>query len=241
MIRKKGDDRNGHFSSNRRRCAPDSQTRRRHGQHPGADPAHGRGARQRDNGRPGRGRLRRRQPAQRLPRAHARHQRGNDKPAHSQAAPRQLLPRGPHRTLLAGRPGGHRRSIRDGDLRRVHEEGGARGGVAGYRPHERLAGLPHMRVTGRYHGRSAGEGPVRRLLSPHLGRRHLYQVPRRRARVVMRARHRYRRRLRWVPATARARCHRYRELRRLAGIPAIAARAGRERRALRHLRRPRGA
>ena len=63
-------------------------------------------------------------------------------------------------------------------------EGG--GGVSRHRPHERLPGVEDMRVAGRYRGRPAKTGPLRRLLPLHLGRRHLRQVPRRRPRVVVR-------------------------------------------------------
>lgn len=66
--------------------------------------------------------MRRRQPAQRLSRAHARHQRWRRQPAHPQAQTRQLLPGRSARALLARGPRGDSGRVRDGDLRRVNEE-----------------------------------------------------------------------------------------------------------------------
>ena len=57
------------------------------------------------------------------------------------------FPDGPAHSLLAGRSGRCRRGIGNGDLRRFHEEGGARGRVPRHRPHERLAGVEDMRVS----------------------------------------------------------------------------------------------
>lgn len=85
--------------------------------------------------------MRRRQPAQRISRARARHQRRDDRPAHPQAQARGPLPGGPAGPLLQGRQGGGRGGLRDGDVRRFHEEGRARGVRHGRRPHECDPGL----------------------------------------------------------------------------------------------------
>ena len=52
-------------------------------------------------------------------------------------------------SALARGPRGHRRGVRDGDQRRVHQEGETRGAAHGHRPHERQPGVEDMLVAGR--------------------------------------------------------------------------------------------
>lgn len=181
-IRRKAITAYGHDTRNDGRCGPDAAIRRRHGQHDGADQGHGRVARQRDHGGPGRRGLRGRQSEKWLPRAQARHQRGDHQPQDPEATRRQLLPRGPDRALLARGPRRGRRGLRDGDQRRVHQEGQARRPVHGHRPHERQPGVEDVLVAGRVGRRPAGTRPVGRQLPLRLARRHIHQVQGRRPR-----------------------------------------------------------
>lgn len=93
---------------------------------------------------------------------------------------------------------------REGGRRRIHQEGEARGGGHGHRPHERQPGVEDMLVAGRVGRRTAGTRPVRRRLPLHLARRDLHQVQGRRPRAVDRAVHRHRRRLGRVKAPSGA-------------------------------------
>lgn len=154
--------------------------------------------------------MRERQPAQLPPRAQARHRRWHHHPRDPEAARRQLLPRGPHRAVLARGPRGHRLGVRDGGQRRVHQEGEARGADHRHRPHERQPGVEDMLVAGRVGCRPAGTRPVRRHLPLHLARHDLHQVQGGRPRAVDRAGHRHRHRLGRVQAPSRARRHRHR-------------------------------
>lgn len=79
--------------------------------------------------------------------ANAHHEGRFHQPADTQAAPRQLLPRGSARLLLLDRPFRDCSGLQDANLWRVHEEGRARSGADGHRPHKCLAGIAHLRVT----------------------------------------------------------------------------------------------
>lgn len=164
--------------------------------------------------------MRGRQPAQRLPRAQARHRRRHHRPRDPEAERRQPLPRGPHRAVLARGPrGGHRRGVRDGDRRRVRREGEARSAGHGHRPHERRPGVEDMLVAGRVGRRPAETRPVRRRLPLHPARRDLHQVRGRGPRAVGRAGDRHRRRLGRVRAPSGARRRRLRAPRTAGGRP----------------------
>ena len=130
---------------------------------------------------------------------------GDDKPAHPQAAAGEATSRRACSLRYSRVDQGRcRRGIGNGDLRRFHEEGGARGRVPGHRPHERLArcrGYASL-LTMSWPTCRSGTCPAHRV-PLYLGRRHLRQVPRRRPRVLMRARHGDRRGRRRLPAPAR--------------------------------------
>lgn len=77
-------------------------------------------------------------------------------PQDSEAARGELLPRGPDRALPGRGPRGRRRGLRDGDQRRVRQQGEARGAVHGHRPHERQPGVEDVLLARRHGRRPAG-------------------------------------------------------------------------------------
>ena len=129
---------------------------------------------------------------------------------------------------------------REGGRRRIHQEGEARGGGHGHRPHERQPGVEDMLAAGRVERRPAGTRPVRRHPPLHSARRDLHQAQGRRPRAVERAGHRHRRRLGRLQAPSEARRHRRQALRRPEVAPAVAARTRSRRCDPRHRRHPRG-
>lgn len=99
--------------------------------------------------------MRRGQPEERLPRTRPRRQRRRHPLTHTQAQARQLLPGGPARSLLAGGRGRNRRGVRDGDERRINEEGREGGRADGDRPHGLEPGVEDLRDAGRCRARRA--------------------------------------------------------------------------------------
>lgn len=252
---RKGDDRHGHCTM-QRTGSEEARARGARGVHrpagvrqevPGDPPEL---ARLGEGRRGVRGALRRAQPRahqqpQRLPGAGPAHARGGHKGQDPEAEDGDVLPRGPHRALLPGGPRARRRGGRDVRARHLHAQG--RGGGGGPRRvvHVEVPGLAPVREPGLRGRRVPPAALRRRAVRVPVARRHLRQVPGRRALGLPGRRDRHRARRHGAQALPRRGLRRHRVLRRLEGVPLRPALPRRRRRrgrgAARRVGRPRGA